>query len=88
LCKVSSLFLSKIGKACEKVSDYHLFVLNDKEHDRLDVKPTKNDYPLRKEIKKRWENPKDKTEYNWGEIDNKKDGYSKKEENIIKKYFK
>ncbi len=53
LCKVSSLFLSKIGKTCEKVSDYHLFVLNNKEHDRLDVKPTKNDYPLRKEIKER-----------------------------------
>ena len=61
---------------------------NDKEHDRLDVNPTKNDYPLRKEIKERWKDPKDKTEYKWGEVDNKKDGYSKKEENIIKKYFK
>ena len=51
---------------------------NDKEHDKLDVKPTKNDYPLRKEIKERWGEPEDGTEYKWNEVDNKKDGYSEK----------
>ncbi|MDT2570504.1 DUF3114 domain-containing protein [Enterococcus raffinosus] len=51
---------------------------NDKEHNRLDVKPTKLDYPLRKEIKESWGDPEDGTEYKWNEVDNKKDGYAEK----------
>ena len=51
---------------------------NDKEHDRLDSKSTKLDYPLRKEIKKKWNNPKDDREYDWKNVDNEKDGYSEK----------
>lgn len=51
---------------------------NDKEHDRLDSKSTKNDYSLRKNIKKKWKEPEDGTEYKWNEVDNKKDEYSEK----------
>lgn len=52
---------------------------NDKEHDRLDSKSTKNDYSLRKNIKKSWDEPKDDREYDWTKIDNKKDDYSEKQ---------
>lgn len=61
-------------------------------HDNLDViPPGVLDYKMRKEIKKGWANPSDGKDYIWGKVDNKEDGYSKKEEsieNIFEKYFK
>ena len=47
----------------------------------------KLDYPLRKEIKKGWDSPTNGEQYIWGKVDNKEDGYSKKEESIFEKFF-
>ncbi|WP_438857129.1 DUF3114 domain-containing protein [Enterococcus sp. AZ007] len=52
---------------------------NDEEHDLLDSKSTKNDYSLRKNIKKSWDESKDDREYDWTKIDNEKDDYSEKQ---------
>ncbi len=52
---------------------------NDQEHKNLDsVPPIKLDYPLRKTIGKKWQSPEDRKMYKWWQIDNKRDGYSKK----------
>ena len=57
-------------------------------HNKLDVAPPRKlDYPLRKEIKKGWANPSNGKDYIWGKVDNKEDGYSKKEESIFEKFF-
>lgn len=52
---------------------------NGKVHDDLDIQPPNNlDYNLRGSMKDKWGNPKNKSEYNWDEVDNNNDGYSEK----------
>ena len=57
-------------------------------YNKLDVAHLgKLNYPMRKEIKNGWDSPTDGEQYIWGKVDNKEDGYSKKEENIFEKFF-
>lgn len=52
---------------------------NDQVHKQLDSSPPKMlDYPMRKEISKKWQIPANKRQYNWKKIDNKKEIYTRK----------
>ncbi len=50
---------------------------NDDAHRRLDsLPPSRLDYPLRKKLAKEWNNPQNKLEYHWRQVDRKPGPYS------------
>ncbi|MGG5332983.1 DUF3114 domain-containing protein [Enterococcus sp. AZ163] len=59
---------------------------NDNVHRRLDsLPPIHLDYPLRKKLGKEWNNPQDKLEYHWREVDRNPEPYAHRK-NIGKKW--